>query len=426
MGAWRGVFLGACVASAPVHASQPVVRFASYNVAMARSAEGELATELASPGSFQAAAIAEVIQIVRPDVLLLNEFDFYAADPLAAIDGYRTNYLEVGQQGPLSTTRQSPITYDYAYVAPTNTGLQPADTTGKVTTPNDPNDGVGFEVNFDNDLAVSPNDPNDAYGFGNFPGQFGFVILSKYEIDVDAIRTFQTFLWEDMPGNRLPDDSTTPEPQDYYSDQEESIFRLSSKNHVDVPIVIDGETVHVIASHPTPPAFDGPEQRNVLRNADEIRLIDDYITPGDGDYIYDDEGVTGGLAAGESFVILGDLNSDPDPDDGDGIKQAIQGLLDDPRVQGLEPTSDFNPSDPDQTASFGLRADYALPSADLEVLETAVFSPTVGEPGGLLVGLSDHRLVYVDVVVPEPGLSALAVLGVAGLMTRRSSRPALR
>ena len=48
------------------------------------------------------------------------------------------------------------------------------------------------------------NDPDDAFGFGFFPGQFGMAVFSKYPIDVASVRTFQLFLWKDMPGNLHP------------------------------------------------------------------------------------------------------------------------------------------------------------------------------------------------------------------------------
>ena len=41
-----------------------------------------------------------------------------------------------------------------------------------------------------------------------------------------------------------------------------------------------GRDVHFLVSHPTPPVFDGPEDRNGRRNFDEIRFWADYITPG--------------------------------------------------------------------------------------------------------------------------------------------------
>jgi 3-phytase len=91
-----------------------------------------------------------------------------------------------------------------------------------------------------------------------------------------------------MPDALLPDDPSTPAPNDWYSAEELAAFRLSSKSHWDVPIEIGGAVVYVLVSHPTPPVFDGPEDRNGTRNNDEIRFWADYVTPHRGDYIYDD------------------------------------------------------------------------------------------------------------------------------------------
>ena len=51
-----------------------------------------------------------------------------------------------------------------------------------------------------------------------------------------------------------------------------------------------GKTVHFLVSHPTPPVFDGPEDRNGTRNFDEIRFWADYVIPSRSGYIYDDNG----------------------------------------------------------------------------------------------------------------------------------------
>jgi len=47
------------------------------------------------------------------------------------------------------------------------------------------------------------------------------------------------------------------------------------------------------------------------------RFWTDYVTPGQGGYIYDDAGKSVGLTPGSSFAIMGDQNADPF--DGDSV-----------------------------------------------------------------------------------------------------------
>src|SRR5215207_1197536 len=248
--------------------TQDTVRFATFNASLNRTVEGELIADLSTPADVQAQTVAEIIQRVRPDVLLINEFDFDAQGTAAQL--FQQNYLSVAHNGA------DPISYPYRFVAPSNTGVP-----------------SGFDL--DNNGTVGGG--NDAFGFGAFPGQFGMVVYSRHPIETDAVRTFQRFRWKDMPGNRIP----TP----FYSPDEVDVLRLSSKSHWDVPIRIGDDTVHFLVSHPTPPVFDGPEDRNGRRNFDEIRFWADYVAPGRGRYIYDDEGRRGGLRGGH-FVIAGD------------------------------------------------------------------------------------------------------------------------
>jgi hypothetical protein len=383
-------------AQAQAQNDRDTVRFATFNASLNRNFAGQLRADLSTPGNAQAATVAEIIQRVRPEVLLINEFDF---DPVAA-ELFRTNYLEVSHNGA------APIRYDHLFIAPSNTGIP-----------------SGFDLNNNNVIGG----PDDAFGFGFFPGQFGMLVLSQHPIDTADVRTFQHFLWKDMPGALLPDDPATPAPADWYSPEELDVFRLSSKSHWDVPILIDGKTVHFLVSHPTPPVFDGPEDRNGTRNFDEIRFWADYITPGTTSrYIYDDEGQSGGLQPGASFVIAGDQNSDPL--DGDSIPGAIQQLIEHPLVntkvtpdsegaveqsvlQGganLTHLSDprFDTADFADTAPGNLRADYVLPRKNLRIDDAAVFWPLSTDPLFRLVGTfpfpsSDHRLVWVDISVPS-------------------------
>jgi 3-phytase len=384
------------------------VRFTTFNASLNRAAEGQLVEHLSDPTADtvfvrQAKNVAEVIQRVRPDVLLINEFDFAPE----AVDLFRDNFLEVSQNDA------APIEYPYAHIATSNTGIH-----------------SGFDLNNFGGIVSTPGAPgygDDAFGFGAFPGQFGMVVYSKYPIDADGVRTFQFFKWKDMPGNLIP----TP----FYSPEEVAILRLSSKSHWDVPISVGGKTVHFLVSHPTPPVFDGPEDRNGRRNHDEIRFWADYILPSRSWYVYDDAGVRGGLRPGSQFVIAGDQNSDPL--DGDSIPGAIQQLLEHPLVntrvtpssagaveaaelQGGANTTHrsdprFDTADFNDAAPGNLRADYVLPRKSLEIVGSGVFWPLQADPLFRLTGVfssalwgpvggfptSDHRAVWVDVIVPD-------------------------
>jgi hypothetical protein len=392
------------------------VRFATFNASLNRSNPGELkadlqaSTDMTRLGVQQAHNVAEIVQRINPDVLLLNEFDF----DTGVLDLFANNFLAVPHNGAAG------VQYPYRFIAPSNTGIP-----------------SGFDL--DNNGSVGGG--NDAFGFGNYPGQFGMAVYSKYPIDLESVRTFQLFRWKDMPGARLPDNPATPAAADWYSADELNVFRLSSKSHWDIPIRIGRKTVHFLTSHPTPPVFDDPPffpagvDFNGRRNADEIRFWADYITPGaTSRYIYDDEGVAGGLKPGSLFVIAGDQNSDPI--DGDSIPGAIQQLLEHPLVNTqLTPTSPGAPeaaalqgrantthrSDPKfDTADFNdaapgnLRADYVLPRKNMRMTDAQVFWPLRSDPLFRLSGqfgffpssigngfpASDHRAVWIDVTVP--------------------------
>ena len=369
------------------------VRVATFNVSIEATnylSRKELADDpskakivsehLASGQNNQIKNVAEIIQRVRPDIVLLNEFD-YISDPKKGIELFVKNYLNVSQGD------QSAIDFPYFYIAPSNTGLSTPfdlDRNGRKT-------GVA----------------GDAQGFGFYPGQYGMAILSKFPIELERVRTMQTFLWKDMP-NRLQPRMVDGEA--WYSDEQWNELRLSSKSHWDIPIKTQKGVLHIIAAHPTPPTFDGPEDRNGKRNHDEIRLISDYLS--NEGYIYDDRGQKGGLEQGSRFVVLGDLNSSPT--EGDSIKSGIQGLLKHSLVDSTcEPTSiagkEARPESQyseQHTAAWGLRVDYALPSKQgLEPVDCGIFWPSKSDAEYKLIAdrrsSSDHRLVWVDINLTE-------------------------
>lgn len=364
------------------------LRVATFNASLNRSRPGQLLEDLATGADPQIRAVAEIIQVNNPDVLLLNEFDHDQQG--RGVDLFRRHYLEVSQNG------RTPVFYPYSFTAPVNTGVP-----------------SGLDLNRDGTVGG----PDDAWGFGQFPGQYGMVILSRHPILTEQVRTFQHLRWADMPGNLLP--------AEFYGPEIAARLPLSSKSHWDVPVRIGATTLHLLAAHPTPPSFDGPEKRNQRRNSDEIRLWADYLSPGRRSrWILDDAGVRGGLHPSEPFVILGDYNSDPA--DGDSWPGAIDQLLSHPRVRDPRPRSrgaveasevqgaanaDHTGEAALDTADFAdepgpgnLRVDYVLPERTLQVVTSAVYWPEPGAPGSELTGqhpfpASDHRLVRVDLQV---------------------------
>jgi endonuclease/exonuclease/phosphatase family metal-dependent hydrolase len=362
--------------------------FATYNVSMEAenyvprgtpgNSEQVLIKELASGNNVQIKNIAAIIQTVRPDVILLNEFD-YITDPELGVKAFIKNYLMKDQAGAKA------VHYPYFYYSTVNTG-QPSP----------------FDLNNDGKFDKFG---NDAWGFGNYPGQYGMVLLSKYPIDTKNVRTFQHFKWKDMPDAQK---TTRADGSSWYAPEAWAQFPLSSKSHWDIPVTVGNKTIHVLASHPTPPTFDGAEDRNGKRNFDEIRFWRDYISDQAASYIYDDKGKKGGLGADASFVIMGDQNASPD--EGNAITHGIRSLLAHPKInndivpssQGGAQHSPDNAFAKNHTAFWRMRADYVLPSrTGFKIVDSGVFWPAKGEAMAELVekreSSSDHRMVWVKV-----------------------------
>jgi endonuclease/exonuclease/phosphatase family metal-dependent hydrolase len=354
-------------------------KFATYNTSLFQKQYGGLINKLEDPQDEQAIHLAKIIRSVKPDFLLLQEFDYDSAG--LALNYFKKNFLQNLALG------QDTIQYRYGRVFSSNTGI---------------NSGVDIDEN------GKVTNPGDAYGFGFFEGQYGFAVLSRFPFDTANIRTFQKFKWIDMPGAALP---TKENGTSYYSNEAKEVFRLSSKNHVDLPLQLPGGTIiHALLSHPTPPVFDGKEDRNGKRNHDEIRLWKDYIQ--NASYLKDDKGGIGGLDKNANFIIMGDMNADPN--DGDSYQQAIRQLLDldevnpevaygkwIPKSEGGKEArqKEQDIGDPEfDTSFFGLRVDYVLPDKDLNVTGSGVIWPssknnhlgiTKGKP-------SDHLMVWLE------------------------------
>lgn len=360
---------GSAVAAPPVEGA---IRIATFNIwELSHKKAEEVVPGGAAGANEQLRNAAAIIQSVRPDILLINEIDAGGETSRA----FAENYLQVSQLG------QKAICFPHVFTAAVNTG-EPS----------------GLDLNNNGTTT----DPEDAWGFGAYPGQYGMAIFSRFPLDRGRIRTFQKLRWEAMPGHHIPD-GEQGRPA-WYSREVAGQLRLSSKSHWDVPVRIGATTLHLLASHPTPPVFDGAENRNGRRNFDEIRLWADYLTGGGtAEYLVDDAGQRGGLPADAAFVILGDLNSDPERGERFEGVAAIRQLLDHPRVRDPKPTRTGVTVNAEKTSDFG-RLDYVLPSQELMVTGSGVFWPKSGpfrEIAGEREKSSDHCLVWVDVRMEE-------------------------
>ncbi len=402
----------------PLAKSSTPVRVATFNTSLYSDTDGGLRARLQA-GDEKARQIAAIIQHRRPDILLLNEFDYDEGAVAAGI--FQRDYLEVGQFG------QPPIRYPYRYLAAVNTG-----------------EPTGLDLDRDGRVAGG----NDAFGFGAHRGQYGMLVLSRFPIVTAGVRTFRTLPWHRMPGALQPIDPQTQAP--WYPRDAWLKLRLSSKSHWDVPVETSEGVLHFLVDHPTPPVFDGAEDRNGRRNFDEIRLWAEYISSAPNPWLCDDHGRCGSLPEGERFVIAGDQNADPV--DGDSMPGAIGQLLEHPRVlkvaaprsegalASTRKVGDGNvahrgPASED-TGEFGtrlgnLRLDYLIPSLGLSVQGSGVFWPKPGQTGSEWISASDHHLVWMDVTLDDrreparPGTTTESAPG-AGLAAPRSTSSATR
>lgn len=338
--------------------------------------------------------VAEIIQRVRPNILVLNEIARDARGRNAA--RFVEHYLREPQATGLAGMEF------VAYMPETNTGVASGfdlDNSGFVVTEH-PEPEVADEIGMPpGQTAAQRAYGNDSFGFGTFPGQYGIAVLvdPRLEIVVEGIRTYRELLWSELPGAVRP---VNPDGSDWYGGDAWAGIRLSSKNHAVVPVRFpNGSEVAVVVAHPTPPAFDGAERRNQLRNVDEIRLLSMIL--GDDDRIVDDAGRSGGVDASVPYVVMGDLNADPV--DGPGGESPIVEHLFSLDRMGADPGPESGVAveglDASDTASFGLRVDYVLASEEIGVTKSGVWRVS---PAGVDGFPSDHFPVWAELVVPAP------------------------
>jgi hypothetical protein len=320
-----------------------------------RSGPGLLVSDLAKAEDPQIAAVVRVLAALDADVILLTSVD-YDRDGVAL--GLLADLLA-----------NTGTDFPHRFSLRPNTGTQ-----------------TGFDVDGNGRVG----DPADAQGWGLFSGQGGMAILSRLPIDADAARDFSGYLWSDLPGTRLPD-GTEPGLA--------AVQRLATTGFWDVPVLTDAGPLHLLAWHASPPVFDGPEDRNGRRNHDEAAFWRLFL-----------EGALPIAPTGGPFVLLGDGNLDPA--DGEGLREGISDLLAHPAVQDPTPRGTHGRAEPAHAGDpaldtslydqiGGLRLDYVLPSAGLQVLGAGVLWPGPNDPlTADLTAASQHFPVWVDIALP--------------------------
>ncbi|GAA1142267.1 endonuclease/exonuclease/phosphatase family protein [Nesterenkonia lutea] len=354
------------------------VRVATLHAGLSADSSAELLEALQGGMDPSARMLAETVQINAPDVLVLTGVSYDESQQIT--ETLNQQYLSRGQNG------QTGMQYPYTFTAPTNSGID-----------------SGADLDGDGRIGG----PEDAIGYGRHAGERGMAVFSAHPIAEDEIRTFQEFLWQDMPGNAMP--------AGRFSELEQSVLRLPSTSMWDIPIEVPDQDkhVHVVATDLN--SSPGSGALDTARNEDQRRLVADFVSDSSW-YLYDDDGAYGGLDHGSSFVVAGglaeerellDFSTEEVPElstllEGDALQDpAPQAITEEPLPERRDPASDLQATQ-GLDSGGAVRASYVLPAAALDVEQTGVFWPAEGEFGYDLVDPDEPaapagRLVWLDI-----------------------------
>ncbi len=338
------------------------IRVVLWNVELSRSGPGLLLRDILGGDDPQIAAIVTLLSRLDADILVLTGMDH---DPsLHALSALPQRLQQAGQP------------YPHLFSPRPNSG-QP----------------TGFDLDADGRL----NEADDAHGWGRFPGEGGLAVLSRFPIRADQAQDFSTFLWADLPQANLP-----PGLDPSLDSGLAAVQRLPSHSHLILPVRLpDGRTLALMIWHATPPVFDGPEDRNGRRNADEAAFWLHYL-----------DGRLPMQPPDQPFLLLGTANLDVM--DGDGDAGPMRGLLNHPYLSDPAPRGTHGRQEPGHagdpaldTAFFprtgGLRTEYLLPSRDLAIISSGILWPPEDDPlTRLLTTASRHYPLWLDIAPSAP------------------------
>ena len=333
----KRAILALAVGLLPLSAMADPLRLATWNPGLTRKGPGLLMRDIAARQE-QVVAAARVVTHHRPDAIVLTGFDWDLDG--RALAAFADLLAEMGHPMP------------HRFAARPNSGAA----TGR-----------------DLDGNGRAGEARDSQGYGDFTGQAGMAILSRWPIG--PVADHSAALWAAMPGNRMP-----PGP-------DADIRRLSSTAHWDAVIAAPDGPVHLLAMSATPPAF---EPINIPRNHDELAFWLDRLPDA-------------------PFAVIGNLNIDPADGDGDaGALRRLMAHVTDPEPRAAHQPPQDGPNagqrgDPAlDTARYdrgpgNLRLDYILPAKGLRVTGAGVFWPAPDDPMAEAADTASHRrLVWTD------------------------------
>lgn len=340
------------------------LRVAAWNASLSRKGPGLLLRDIRSGDDAQIESVMLIMSRAAPDVILLMDVDY--DHDLVALNALRDRLANFG------------LDYPYVFARRPNSGLP-----------------SGHDLDGNGRLGQA----RDAQGYGRFNGDGGMAILSRFPLLDQGVQDFSTLKWTGQAWATPP-----PTAKIITARAAADAQRLSSVGHWVVPVQVGGTVISLLAWHATPPVFDGPEDRNGLRNRDEARLWLQYL---DGKL---------GTAPDGPVIVIGGANADPS--DGEARREALNALLNHPRLQDPQPRGRgdlyanaghlgdpaLDTVDWDDPAPGNLRVDYILPSKDLHLDNAGVFWPAPDDPMAKTAALaSRHRLVWVDLDVDQAG-----------------------
>lgn len=340
----------------------------------------------------QVDAAAKIVARFHPDVVCLNEMQFDIANvPTSGMPGAKS-----AKPGTFSTAESNATRIAARIAAENPEAIYPY---ALITVGNS-----GFAWSGPRPSTEPGSDWYSLRGWGEYRGRFNTIVLSKFPIVTDQVRIITDVAWDAIPKNsiaQMKTDTGLDVPAGY------PVFEKSLNV---IPLDIHGKTTYLVMSHPTAPAF---WSINPYRHEDELRALALFL---DGQL----PGVES-VPQGSPFVLIGDLNADPE--EGDSRPGAIARVLAHDRLEpwfpegagtmGKNPT--FNTyvsgcgkgdgsSVGDPSSRFQMQIDYILPSKEIGRAQGgAVFFPNRAESQedfDLACRASDHMFLYVD--LPNP------------------------